>query len=416
MEEDIKIKKFGKENKAVEKRLDDAINEAEEILDFESAHDPEILQALSIVRNFIIRKKRVCYGGTAMNALLPKSDKFYDPEYNLPDYDFITDDGDNDVRELVNDLKRGGFVDVLHRVGMHEGTKKILVNYVAIADISSVHTDTYKVFLENSKVVGKIHYVNENMLRMMMYLELSRPRGEVSRWKKVYERLTLINKQFPIRLCQKKHKKHDIPNDIKELLFNFVIYNHRVLANLDLEKIYKRSLTVKNIVFNPSYFHDKLIFYSPDIEKDVESLKKYFDNLKIIYHPARGEYMARRVTLVKDRVPIAVLVEETACHSYNNIKTENNKILHIASLETLIHLHLSLYYFSVSEKEFLCDIGKAIRTHAVLTESNTSQFKPFPITCSGYQKGYTTLLREKVQRIQKEKKKFHTLKKRRDNN
>jgi hypothetical protein len=39
----------------------------------------------------------------------------------------------------------------------------------------------------------------------------------------------------------------------------------------------------------------------------------------------------------------------------------------------------------------------------------------FPILCSGYQKGYSTLLREKVIRIQgeKEKNKNHTLKKKR---
>ena len=415
MEEDIYKKSLIKKSKIVEKKLDDAISEAENVIDFESAHDPEIIQALTIVKNFIIRKKRICYGGTAMNALLPKKDKFYDPEYSLPDYDFITYDGENDVKGLVDDLKNAGFKDVLHRVGMHEGTKKILVNYVPVADITESDKDTYNIILESSKNIGGVHYTNENVLRMMMYLELSRPRGELVRWKKVYERLELINKYFPIKSCVKKHIKKDISPDIKNLLFNYVIYNQRVLANLELESIYKKSLSKKNLLFNSSYFHGKLIFYSPDVENDVSNLKKYFKNLKIIYHPARGEYLARRVTLVYQGDPIALLIEESACHSFNNIKTDNNKIIHIASLETLITLHLSIYFFSVSEKQYLCDIGKAIRTHRLLAESKTSQFNVFPILCSGYQKGYSTLLREKVIRIQgeKEKKKNHTLKKRR---
>ena len=423
MEEDIYKKSLMRKSKIIETRLDSAINEAENILDFESAHDPEIIQALTIVKNFIIRKKRICYGGTAMNALLPAKDKFYDPEYNLPDYDFITYDADNDVKELVNDLKQSGFKDVLHRVGMHEGTKKILVNYIAVADITEIDKDSFKVFLESSKVIGNVHYTNENMLRMMMYLELSRPRGEVSRWKKVYERLELLNKHFPIKSCIKKHYKKDIDSDTKQILFNYIIYNQRVLANLELESIYKKSLNTKNIVFNLSNFHNKVVFYSPDVERDVNSLKKYFDNLKIIYHPARGDYLSRRVTLVHNGTPIALLVEETACHSYNNIKTDKNKIIHIASLETLITLHLSIYFFSISEKEYLCDIGKAIRTHRLLAESTKSQFNIFPISCSGYQKGYSTLLREKVERIQIEKgkgtekkKKHYTLKKRKQHN
>jgi len=250
-----------------------------------------------------------------------------------------------------------------------------------------------------------------------MYLEISRPRGEVARWKKVFERLELINKHFPIKPCVKKHNRKDISSDIKNLLFNYVIYNQRVLANLELESIYKKSLTNKNVIFNPSYFHGKLIFYSPDVENDVNNLKKYFKNLKIVYHPARGEYLARRVTLIHEGTPIALLVEESACHSFNNIKIDKGKILHIASLETLITLHLSIYFFSVSEMEFLCDIGKAIRTHRLLAQSKTSPFSVFPILCSGYQKGYSTLLREKVVRIQGEKeKKNRTLKKRRVNN
>lgn len=405
MEEDIHVKKLSNQNKILEKHLLNAISKAEEVLDFESAHDPEIIQALTIVKNFIIRKKRICYGGTAINALLPNKDKFYDPEYNLPDYDFITYNGDNDVKELVHDLKRAGFTDVLHRVGMHKGTKKILVNFMPIADITEVDKDTYNVFLEASKLIGGIHYTNENMLRMMMYLEISRPRGEVNRWEKVLERLQLLNKYFPMKLCAKKHLTKNILEDVKSVLFNFIIYNQRVLANLDLETMYKKSLTQKNIIFNPKYFHGKVVFYSPDVERDVNSLKKYFNNLKIIYHPARGEYLARRVTLVYNGTPIALLVEETACHSYNNVKTDKGQILHIASLETLITLHLSIYFFSVSEKEYLCDIGKAVRTHQLMSQTNKSQFDVFPIVCSGYQKGYSTLLREKVERISEEKEK-----------
>ena len=34
---------------------------------------------------------------------------------------------------------------------------------------------------------------------MSMYLELSRPAGDVSRWPKVLKRLSLLNKHYPLR-------------------------------------------------------------------------------------------------------------------------------------------------------------------------------------------------------------------------
>ena len=64
---------------------------------------------------------------------------------------------------------------------------------------------------------------------MSMYLELSRPKGDVSRWEKVLKRLIILNKNYPIKykMCNnasfirkfedKKLDKQDITN-----IFNIV--------------------------------------------------------------------------------------------------------------------------------------------------------------------------------------------------
>jgi hypothetical protein len=57
------------------KRLEDAIDQADDILHYETAHNPELLYATDIVENFLRRKRRVCYGGTAINAILPETMK-----------------------------------------------------------------------------------------------------------------------------------------------------------------------------------------------------------------------------------------------------------------------------------------------------------------------------------------------------
>ena len=71
-------------------------------------------------------------------------------------------------------MKNAGFNNVYNRVGVHEGTKKILVNYIAVADITEVEQDIFDIYVKNSKTIDNMLYTNENMLRMMMYLELSK--------------------------------------------------------------------------------------------------------------------------------------------------------------------------------------------------------------------------------------------------
>jgi hypothetical protein len=44
---------------------------------------------IKIVEDFIIRKKLICYGGTAINNILPERDQFYNKEGD-PDYDFFS--------------------------------------------------------------------------------------------------------------------------------------------------------------------------------------------------------------------------------------------------------------------------------------------------------------------------------------
>ena len=43
-------------------------------------------------------RKLVCYGGTAINALLPPDDQFYDMSIELPDYDFFSPNALKDAK------------------------------------------------------------------------------------------------------------------------------------------------------------------------------------------------------------------------------------------------------------------------------------------------------------------------------
>lgn len=393
-------------------RLEEAIDKAQEQLDIEAASSPELRFALDIVEQFLRNKKRVCYGGTAMNAQLPDNLKFYSEERDLPDYDFFTPDIDTDVDELVNNFKRAGFKDVVHRVGMHEGTRKILVNFVAVADMSEMDRDIYGAIFDRSVVIKGIHYTDPDVLRMMMYLELSRPKGEVARWNKVYERLALINGAFPMKKCAKEERKpKKIPFPIRDLLHRFCIDNQRILAGARLEKVYYKSLRARKDQLWETREGGAVVFFSPDIQKDALELRSKlgFRGVDIVYHKARGEIVPARLVLRFFKVPVALLIQETACHAYNILKTKDGKAVYIASLDTLITLYLSLALFTHDEQEIfgfslMCAVERFISVNNQIQSSKQiKQFPPFPLECKGYQKGYPTLLREKVERIAQEK-------------
>ena len=433
MEEDPKylpVKSVFLKHSTVQKQLEllkKAMEEAQERIEYEQAQNPEILFALQLIEEFLRKQKRVCYGGTAINAILPKKLRFYDEQTDLPDYDFFTPDPENDIRELVLELKKAGFTDVVQRIGMHEGTFKVLVNFVPIADISRLDEAIYAKIYKRSIVKEGIHYCDPDFLRMMMYLELSRPRGEVTRWEKVFERLTLLNAAFPPKVCKKSlyemTGKVHFPISLRELILQYVLDNNRILVGAEVIALYDWVLS-KRYRKNPSvqWFLQKsgtMIFLSPQAIRDGLEIKSLLGSENIDVETVRGkqDIVPERVVLRFKNIPFAVIVQENACHAYNSIPLREGRKLHIGSLETLLTLYYSFDIFTdpkdkVMQYSLYCLTQKLVEMgNAFYKLGENSPLPVFSIQCSGYQKGYATLLREKFVRVKKAKAKNSTVKK-----
>ena len=152
-----------------------ASEEAQQKTDYKSAHDAEILRSIGIVEEFLRRSGRLCYGGQAINAHLPKKYQFYDPEYNIPDYDFFSPDQTHDIEVLIQMLQKAGFEEISSREGMHAGTKKLYVNFIPVADLTQIDKRLYDLLHKDAFESQGINYMSSDTLRMLMYLELSRP-------------------------------------------------------------------------------------------------------------------------------------------------------------------------------------------------------------------------------------------------
>tara|TARA_Y100000591_G_C21851322_1_gene711862 strand:+ start:1005 stop:2630 length:1626 start_codon:yes stop_codon:yes gene_type:complete len=162
-------------------------------------NNPEIKKIINIVENFLRINKQICYGGTAINNILPLEDQFYDKSFELPDYDFFSKSPLKDAKKLADLYYKEGFTEVEAKVGIHPGTFKVFVNFIPVADITYLPKPIFKKISKHAIRVAGIKYSPPNFLRMLMYLELSRPNGDVGRWEKVLKRLTLLNKHYPLR-------------------------------------------------------------------------------------------------------------------------------------------------------------------------------------------------------------------------
>lgn len=392
------------------KGLEATIEIAKDIRNTKNFQNPNLRKGLEIVEKFIKLKKRVCYGGMAINAHLPENKQFYDFSKNLPDYDFFTPDPEGDIKELMGALNIEGLPYVESKFSVHEGTTKIYVDFNAVADITKSSSVFYNNILKRSYIHKGIHYADANFLRMSMYLELSRPMGEVERWSKVYSRLLLFNEFVPFlnRGC-KPSLLRKISSEERNAILEFSIMNSLIYCGGDLENFYKNPK--KNSWLSKS--NNPLIAYSNNILSDIHSLKMILErinkkHLKIYKWSPEDNDLPFLLGLVHNGKIFALLVEVSACHSYN-VLTYKNSELKVASLDTLITLFYSLSFIKGLEglvkSSFSC-IANSISALSSKTRDigKNNGLESFPLKCMGHQPSKESLMLAKYLRIQEFKK------------
>jgi len=373
---------------------------AEEQQARETANDPLVKKMFDIVRAFIQTHRVMCYGGTAINNLLPREDQFYDPEVDIPDYDFFSETPQLHAASLADKLVEAGFKSVEAKPGVHLGTFKVFCDYIGVADISHMDKSMFEKIWKDSVLKDDIHYVSPNFLRMAVYLELSRPKGDVSRWKKVYDRLQLLNKHYPITCPASEEKLDDeyltekVRKDIKKLLIKEKVillgFNASMLQGA--KKSNKWMLPLD-------------ILTTPERMSEIaHKIKNFFGNhekVSIHEHPAYEEYLPASTDISDKGNTLVRIYETTACHSYHSTRSG----LMVASIPTLLQFFFALVYspreFSdkVPEQRLLCTAEHLVnlandnsaRRHKILT----------PITCLGKQKSLVDMRVERSELFQK---------------
>ena len=376
-----------------------SVDEMEKKSGKELVNNPDIKKIIKIVEDFLKKKKRICYGGTAINNILPKDKQFYNEEIELPDYDFFSPDPLNDSKELSDIYYKNGFKNVEAKSGSHYGTFKVFVNYLPVADISFLVNELYTELLKASIKKKNILYAPPNYLRMGMYLELSRPKGDLSRWEKVYKRLILLNEAYPIKdlkcnielkdLYQKKsrqsrtsNQKFNIYDKVKDFFINKgCVFMGGYALSLYLKNIPSLKLSKDHEILNFDVISDNPY----KISNELQTLfKKNKIHSVVKEHKGLGEIIPLSYQIIIDNKTFLNIYEPIACHSYN-ILNKNNKEIRIATIDTMFSFFFAfLYNPTYKNKDLLiCIIKYLYEVQKKYKFSKKGLMSRFSINCYG---------------------------------
>lgn len=402
-----------------------AVDKAEEKMGKRVVNSEDIQKIIDIVEEFIRRKKEICYGGTAINNILPEEDRFYNKEVELPDYDFFSQNALEDAKELANIYYKKGFIDVEAKSGQHHGTYKVFVNYMAVADITHLPREIFQILKKDAISVGGILYSPPNFLRMSMYLELSRPAGDISRWEKVLKRLTLLNKNYPItdincnnidfqREMEDRENEDKVFETVKNTLINQGVVFFGGFANT-LYSQYMPSNLRKKI---EKFADFDVLSNNPETTAEIvrERLDDNgFKNVKIIKRSAVGEIVPEHYEIKIGKDSILFIYKPIGCHSYN-ILIMNGKKVKVATIDTMLSFYLAFLYANkpyynqfvdriLCMSKFLFDVQQKNRL------SQKGLLRRFSITCYGHQQSVEEMKAEKAAKYKEfkqngDKKKF----------
>jgi len=387
-----------------------AVDKAEENIGKRIVSSPEIKSTIDIVENFIKKKNLICYGGTAINNILPKQDQFYNKEVEIPDYDFFSSNALEDAKELADLYYKNGFTDVEAKSGQHHGTYKVFVNFIPIADITYLPKEIFQSIKKESIRVAGILYAPPNYLRMGMFLELSRPAGDIGRWEKVLKRITLLNKHYPLtsKNCDEIDFQREFENEngdqIYETVKNTLINQGVVFFGGFAVSLYSKYMP-KNLQKQLKRIPDFDVL-SQDPETTAEIIKERLKdinikNVKIIRHDAIGDIIPLAYEIIVDQDTIAFIYKPIACHSYNEIKYKNNQ-LRIATIDTMMTFYLAFLY---ANKPYY-DIDRILCMAKFLFEVQQKNrleqkglLKRFSIECYGHQDTVEEMRAEKAKKF-----------------
>ena len=352
---------------------------------------------ISIVELFLKSNKILCYGGTAINNILPEHNKFYEKLLDIPDYDFYSPNAIRDLVRIADKLHAAGFTDIEVKSSVvHDGVYKLYIKKIPIADAHQLTSDLFDIMYEDAVHYNGIAYVSPNYLRLNIYKELAEPKGDVSRWEKIYERLLLLNKYHPL----KENANCSHLNFMREFVAdsNVTETTYTCIRDILIEEGvvflggYACGAYKSNDIHVPDF--DVLSMHARSVASRVRVALEHAGivNIDIVRKLPLGDgRISNHCEISIDAVIVCTIYEPMACYGYNSVLI-NDKYVKIASIDTMMFFLLALRY--ISKNKYNIDRILCMAQFMIIMMRNKSKnkkgiFKRFDVECYGNDKTIT---------------------------
>jgi len=342
------------------------------------------------VEEYIRENKLVLYGGFAINALLDKEDKFYD-EHEFPDYDMFSDNSLKHAKKMADYFIDRGFNYVQAKAGTHTGTFKVSVEFITIADITQMPIEMFREIQKRAILLKheKLLVCPVDFLKMNMYLELSRPKGEISRWDKIGNRLHLLDKKYPSQYRCSINKINTHRSPLSDEVMDVLVEN---------KCIFMGGLAINSIQTNKVMQTEGFPFtiFAENPEDVIKSTCVLLNNssINIVKRKSIGELVPELYIVNKDKTPILYVYQTVACHAYITKKCANKNIqVRIATIDTMLTLYLAIW-FAFGSNSSMNEILSCI-LNKLFYYRKTHLYDNFSPQCYGVQSSLRDILKNK---------------------
>lgn len=415
--------------------IKDAERKAGEIL------EPTVYEkrkVMDIIKDYIKRKERIVYGGTAINEILKEvnpKDAIYD-DYSFSDIEFYSPTPVPDLVELTNLLHQKGFKYIQGKEAQHEETYSIFVNLQLYCDISYVPKRIYN-GIKPKKIDGII-YADPHFILIDMFRVFNSPLTAAQRlWEKVFKRMYKILKNYPLEYFNQAIKFPKINKDIQEYIskiksgfmgikeiqeytliggfsaYNFFIRHAAGDRTADqMARVAYDSDDVLNLIVNVPFLELISVNYRETVYRLYDFVKNMVDDPKEVtleeYFPL-FQFTGYSVFVKYKNIPL-VRVYDTDGFCVPNIKTTNG-YMYVSYQYLLMMMFINKFRsFLDKDREMYFNYGIAISNlvnarNVYLNREkigiiNNTVFGEFKIGCVGTTSSYTrvSLLRRMEKR------------------
>ena len=257
---------------------------------------------------------------------------------------------------------------------------------------------------------------------MSLHQELARPIGDISRWEKIYSRLNILNKYYPIIT---KNKVISFPDKIKDSnytdvynkLVDYFISKKNIFCNFFIIlNTFKKYLNNYNeLVKKIKKTDDFFIIYTDNLTNSINEINDLkLKGIKIDKIKSQYKFVDNYVKISYNNNLIGYLFQTDSCLSYNKIKY-NKKNMLIGNIDTVIHLYfifLLIEEFPINKNGILYIISLLYSVitnyYDIITKYNNykklpNKLKRFNLPCYGIQD-------DKEEILKKRNKKYHKYK------